>query len=429
MPNNNIELITNYSPKYWDLVYKQEAVTSVLDANPKLLQFTGAKTVKIGKFQNGGLNDYYRNNNANGYGDSRVPQVPTSGTNFVGASDFGYQKSPARLTWEEFTLRCDRAAAFEIEYFDNEESGDELVGLGVTEISRTTIVPEVDAYCLSTIAGYATKAATVSGDYSNPATAKPLAALNAAFQYFEEHEVPADDQVAFCSPAFMTALRNSGEIHKFLTQEDYNANKDIRFKIEKYEGRTLITVSPDRLRTNIVLVSGGYQWGDDNITSEGINFLMVAKSAIMHVVKYEKVKVISGEANLAARGFDGYTIFARIYHDVFVPDNKRIAIYLNKVSGEGTDAKPALALDIMTKVRKSDNKSVISSIATIPGNALCFVGTSTDTKSDGASGTKPMEVGDKLTNFTLANVGDVVTTGATYYAIDSNKYVLATTTV
>ena len=151
MPNNNIELITNYSPKYWDLVYKQEAVTSVLDANPKLLQFTGAKTVKIGKFQNGGLNDYYRNNNANGYGDSRVPQ-PTGSENFVGASDFGYQKSPARLTWEEFTLRCDRAAAFEIEYFDNEESGDELVGLGVTEISRTTIVPEVDAYCLSAIA-------------------------------------------------------------------------------------------------------------------------------------------------------------------------------------------------------------------------------------------------------------------------------------
>lgn len=425
MPNNNIELITNYSPKYWDLVYKQEAVTSVLDANPKLLQFTGAKTVKIGKFQNGGLNDYYRNNNANGYGDSRVPQVPTSGTNFVGASDFGYQKSPARLTWEEFTLRCDRAAAFEIEYFDNEESGDELVGLGVTEISRTTIVPEVDAYCLSTIASYALDGATVEGDYSDPSTAKPLAALNAAFQYFEEHEVPADDQVAFCSPAFMTALRNSGEIHKFLTQEDYNANKDIRFKIEKYEGRTLITVSPDRLRTDISLVSGGYTWGAG---SRGINFLMVAKSAIMHVVKYEKVKVISGEANLAARGFDGYTIFARIYHDVFVPDNKRVAIYLNKVK-ETEDVAPALVLDIMTKVRKSDNKHVISSIATIPGNALCFVGTSKDTKSDGGSGTTTKDVGDTLTDFTLAHEGDVVSAATKFYAIDSNKKVLATTTV
>ena len=413
MPNNNIELITNYSPKYWDLVYKQEAVTSVLDANPKLLQFTGAKTVKIGKFQNGGLNDYYRNNNANGYGDSRVPQVPQSGTNFVGASDFGYQKSPARLTWEEFTLKCDRAAAFEIEYFDNEESGDELVGLGVTEISRTTIVPEVDAYCLSTIASYALGSATVEGDYSDPSTAKPLAALNAAFQYFEEHEVPADDQVAFCSPAFMAALRNSGEVQKFLTQEDFNANKDIRFKIEKYEGRTLITVSPDRLRTNINLVSGGYTWGDG---SRGINFLMVAKSAIMHVVKYEKVKVISGEANLAARGFDGYTIFARIYHDVFVPDNKRVAIYLNKVK-EAKDSAPALALDVMTKKRKSDNKTVISSIATIPGNKLCIVGITTDAAP---------EVGGIATTFAMANAGDVLSTGThKFVAIDSSKKILA----
>lgn len=403
MPNNNIELITNYSPKYWDLVYKQEAVTSVLDANPKLLQFTGAKTVKIGKFQNGGLNDYYRNNNANGFGDTRVPQ-PTGSENFVGASDFGYQKSPARLTWEEFTLKCDRAAAFEIEYFDNEESGDELVGLGVTEISRTTIVPEVDAYCLSTIAGYAMPDAIVKADYT-ASGAQPLAALNKAFQYFEEHEVPADDQIAFCSPAFMSALRNTGEVQKFLTQDDFTASKDIRFKIEKYEGRTLITVAPDRLRTNIKLVSGGYTWGPD---SEAINFLMVAKSAVMHVVKYEKVRVISGEANLAARGFDGYTIFARIYHDVFVPDNKRVAIYLNKVST--AVAAPKLEIDVQAK----DGK--IKSINTIPGNVLCFVGKS-------AAGTAT--VGQTVSDFVVSKVGDAVTGKVKFYAVDSNKKALA----
>lgn len=404
MPNNNIELITNYSPKYWDLVYKQESVTSVLDANPKLLQFTGAKTVKIGKFQNGGLSDYYRNNNANDFGDSRVPKVPSSGTDFVGAADFGYQKSGMRLVWEEFTLKCDRAAAFEIEAFDNEESGGELVGLGVTEISRTTIVPEVDAYCLSTLASYALSNATVTGDFSDPSKATPIAALNKAFQYFDEHEVPADDQIVYASPAFMSALRNTTEVKKFLTQEDYQAGKDIRFKIEKYEGRTIIMASPDRLRTNINLHSGGYSWGAG---SKAINFLMVAKSAVMHVVKYEKVKVISGDANLAGRGFDGYTVFARIYHDVFVPDNKRVAIYLNTVESE--DAKPALELDIRVK----DGK--IKSITTVPGNALCFVGTSSDSSP---------AVGSTLTNFVQVHVGDAAVTG-TYYAVDSSKKVLA----
>lgn len=404
MAYNNIDLITNYSPKYWDLVYRQEAVTSLLDSNPKMVQFTGAKTVKIAKWQNGGLNNYYRNNNANGFGDSRVPQ-PAGTEQFVGAAAFGYQKSPARLTWEEFTLKCDRAAAFEIEYFDNEESGEQLVGLGVTEISRTTIVPEVDAYCLSTIAGYALPNAKVTEDI----TTAPLAALNQAFVYFDNHEVPAEDQVVFCSPAFMNALRNTQEVTKFLTQEDFNASKDIKFRIEKYEGRTLITVSPERLRTNVVLYDGGYTWG---ASSEAINFLMVAKSAVMHIVKYEKVKVISGEANLAARGFDGYTIFARIYHDVFVPDNKKVAIYLSVP--QTAKAAPSLELDVDVE----DGK--IKSITTQPGSVLCFVGTSTDVSP---------AVGSTLTNFTKAEIGDAVAATTKFYAIDSAKKVLATYTV
>ena len=145
MPNNNIELITTYSSKYWDVVYKQEAVTSILDADPAYVKFTGAKTVKIGKWQSGGLHNYYRNN----IGDARAVGNPNQSSyasaNFVGAADFGYQKSATRLTWEEFTLRCDRGAAFEIELFDSEESGDELVGKGVTEISRTVIVPRYAA--------------------------------------------------------------------------------------------------------------------------------------------------------------------------------------------------------------------------------------------------------------------------------------------
>ena len=418
MAHNNIELITNYSPKYWDLVYKQEAVTSVLDANPKLLQFTGAKTVKIGKFQNGGLNDYYRNNNANGFGDTRVPNPALDGiaaSNFVGAADFGYQKSPARLTWEEFTLKCDRAAAFEIEYFDNEESGDELVGLGVTEISRTTIVPEVDAYCLSKIAEYA---GNRGADGNFPTMIKdgtedaPLKTLNAAFLYYDEKEIPADDQIVFVNPKFMAALRNTKEVTKFLTQEDFSAGKDIRFKIEKYEGRTLLTVSPDRLRTDIVLYNGGYTWGEN---SKEINFLMVAKSAVMHVVKYEKVKVISGEANLAARGFDGYTIFARIYHDVFVPDNKRVAIYLNLA--EGNAAAPKLEATI---IKDADDK--VGAILTNPGNVLALVVKSSTTQTVG----QPTAEGSTLT---LVNVGDDIDDEANYYAIDASKKVLAEATI
>lgn len=145
MASNTIELITKYSPKAWDTVYKQESMSSLLDAtNPAYVQFTGAKTVKIAKWQNGGLYDYYRNN----IGDPRV-EGPAGEGDFLNQRGFGYQASAARLTWEEFTLKCDRAAAFQIEKFDNEESGEELIGLGVSEISRTTIVPRINfGYCM-----------------------------------------------------------------------------------------------------------------------------------------------------------------------------------------------------------------------------------------------------------------------------------------
>ena len=59
---NNIELITKFSHKAWDTVYRQESVISLLDTNKELVKFTGAKTVKIAKWQNGGLQDYYGKN-------------------------------------------------------------------------------------------------------------------------------------------------------------------------------------------------------------------------------------------------------------------------------------------------------------------------------------------------------------------------------
>lgn len=275
-----------------------------------------------------------------------------------------------------------------------------------TEVSRTVIIPEVDAYCLSTIAGYALEGGKASG-YAVSGVDKPIAALNAAFTYFANHEVPADDQIVFVSPDFMNALRNTTEVTKFLGQADYEKNKDIKFEITKYQGRDLITVSPERLRTGIVMGDEGYAWGASSLK---INFLAVAKSAVMHIVKYNKVKIISGDANLASRGFDGYTIFARVYHDVFVPDNKRYAIYVN-TAASGTQG--AVKLDITR-----DDAHKVTEILTTPPERIAFAATST------AEGT----VGQKLTGtITLVNVGDTLDTSSAaviVYAIDSNKIVL-----
>lgn len=167
----------------------------------------------------------------------------------------------------------------------------------------------------------------------------------------------------------------------------------------KYQGRTIVEVSPERLRTNIQLFGRqGYAWGED---SEKINFLMVAKSAVIHIVKFDKVRVIGGDMNLAGQGFDGYTVFARIYHDVFVPDNKRVALYCSLA--KKAVAAPAPVLDVMVEGGK------IKSITTFPGDKLYFV----------VAGTG--EVGGKYSGDLYANlvkVGDKVTATTTWLAVD-----------
>lgn len=140
MPNN-IELITKYSTKAWDKVYKAEAISSILDAPSGMVKFDesfeGAKTVKIARFQSGGLSDYHRAN---------TPVEGDFGTGYAADSTqgFGYQNSSMSLVWDTYTMRVDRAAKFQVELFDNEETDGLAVGMATTEISRTVIIPRAN---------------------------------------------------------------------------------------------------------------------------------------------------------------------------------------------------------------------------------------------------------------------------------------------
>lgn len=395
---NSIGLITKYSDQFFDKVYKQDSVTSVLDTTDERVKFIGAKTVKIAKMQFGGLSNYYRNND----NKDELGSAP-AGTQFYGSAGFGYQQSSAKMQWETFTLSQDRAASFPIEYFDDEESGGLLVGNAVTEISRTIIVPEIDAYALSTLAAHAgtSKSEAIT-------SANALSALNDAFLYFEEHEVPAADQVIYVSPAFMKALRESTQITRFI--EPAPGEKKVSYKITEYEGRTLITVPPTRFRTKYKAYDGGYGFDTGSMP---INFLAVSKSAVIHIKKYEKVKIVSGDLNLAANGFDGYTVYARVYHDVFVPDNKKVGIYANVATEAGTSDLPA-------KLTVTKDGTKIKSIEIEPASQAAIAVKTSQTGT--------IKVGDKLdpAKVDLIHVGDTFSAGATkFYAISGNFTVLA----
>lgn len=363
---NSIDLITKYGTKAWDKVYKAEACSSILDGDRDLLKFTGVKTVKIAKFASTGLGDYNRANKqvAGNYAGSETGNVYYE-SNANTAKGYGYQQGNVSLEWEEFTIQCDRGTQLRIELFDDEETDGLAVAAATKEFSRTKVVPEVDAYVFSKLAEYAgtTSTSTIqlaSGTGYN--ADGPIQALNNAFETLGDLEVPDADQVVFCSNKFFNQLRSTGEVVKVLRQTEYGEN--VKFSIGEYEGRDIIAVPANRFRTLIQLNGdSGYTWKSG---SQKIDFIVVAKSAVAHVTKYDKVKVFGPEV---VQDFDGYKVNIRIYHDVFVPDNKRIGIYVHTSNVSAT----APSIKFIANIENDTTTAALTltNVALVPGDILC----------------------------------------------------------
>lgn len=340
---NAIELITKYSTKAWDKVYRSKACSSVLEGEDQMLKFVGARTVKIAKVETSGLSDYHRANKpADGVfgGDGHE-------TDFVNGQGYGYQQGDVNVTWEEFHLSQDRGVQLRIALFDDEESAGIAVGAATTETMRVRVIPELDAYRFSKIVDYALPANILTSQALAPSTTAgqsaagdPVFEMNRAFKALADAEVPEEDQIIFVSTEFMAALRNSATIVKTLRQSEYSGK--VSFTIENYEGRDLVVVPPSRFKTLFKALQGGYGWG---IGSRDINMIVCAKSAIIPVVKYEKQRVFGPEV---VQDFDGYKVNVRVYHDLFVMDNKRPAIYVWLKSGDAAVAATSTRGLVMT---------------------------------------------------------------------------------
>ena len=356
---NNIQLITKFATEAWDKVYKKESISSILDGEKDLMKFTGVKTVKIAKHSSDGLGFYQRANKpANDQEYAAFNSVEAAA-----GTGYGYPTGDVDLVWEEFTIRIDRARQLRIELFDNEESGELAVTSALTDFSRTKVAPEVDAYVFSTLVDYA---GTVSNSSITLASGMgynangPVQALNDAFTALEEEEVPEEDQVVFASVQFVNKLRSTGEIVKVLHQNEYK--EDVNFSVYEYMGREIIAVPGRRFRTGINLTTNGFGW---KAGSKAIDFIVCAKSAVYHVTKYDKIRVFDPKM---VQDFDGYKVNVRVYHDCFVPDNKRVAIYAHV--SDGTAAVPTIKYLANIELAATTATLTLSSVAVIPGDLL-----------------------------------------------------------
>lgn len=331
---NSIGLITKYMQEAIDTVLTQEAKTNVLVNGSKFIDLNFKETgyVKVMSLLMDGLSDYYRVNNGLGSANNGYATYP---------SNDGYKVGDTSAKWELFQLEYDRGRQFRVDNMDNEETAGLVIGNLLAEFLRTKVVPEVDAVRFSKMAKKCNVA--LGNLVSETISANQIIGkFNSAFEWLFEHGVPEEEQVIFVSPSVMTLIRNTTELYKRLTQEEYR-NADVTFTIEKYEGRQIIEVPSDRFYTNVVTTDNGYLPASNSYV---INFMIASKKAVVPVVKLEKSKIWTPEQ---VQDFDGYKVNFRMYHDIIIPKNKVPAIYTSVSAVAGTTKTNLLSV-ALTKV-------------------------------------------------------------------------------
>lgn len=294
---NNITKFKKYVPLL-DEVYKQAALTSVLDSDSSLAQEgANANEIIIPKIDMDALGDYDRSS--------------------------GYTNGDVTMINETVKFNYERGRMFSVDAMDNEETAGIAYGKLASEFIRTKVAPEGDAFRFATYAGTSgiSKVAT-------PATlstgADVISALRAATNEMDEDEVTYEKRYLFITPT----------LKGLIDDLDNTKSKEVLSRFEQ-----VILVPQTRFYTAIDMLDGkssgetkggykrhakGSETGDTN--GADINFMVIQKDAVMQYNKHIAPKVITPEANQDA---DAWKFGYRKYGLADVYENKVAGIYLH----------------------------------------------------------------------------------------------------
>ena len=339
--NNSFAYIEKTLPGIVDKVFALNSLTDALIGGSEIkLDFLDAKTVKIFMLASTGLVDYARG----GHGSAN-------------------QRGAAKSTTETFTLTQERYSEIPLDKLDTLDDGETVLGHLASEFIRTKVVPEFDTYRFSKLASYCSATMGNLVEESTPIAANTIISkFNAAFKWMSEQKVPEEDQVIYVSPTVMELIRNTTELAKRLHQSDMD--KNVKFAIEMYENRQIVVVPSDMFYTKAQTGNGIYP----SAASKVINFMVVSKKAPIIVKKLDFAKVYNSDGtNGSYLGYVGYLLTNLYYHDLFVPENKRVALYCNVSNVAATSVSSALLVDA---VAGTAGKTLIKGVLTQPAGML-----------------------------------------------------------
>ena len=291
----------------------QQAATSWMELNNDMVKYTGGAEVKIPKITLGGLGDYDR--------------------------DTGYPNGAVNLAYETRTMTKDRAKSFLLDAMDVEETNFVANASAVMGVfQREKVIPEVDAYRISALAGMATASMT---------EVVTLTASNVYGKLIDHLTAVRDavgagtELVVQLSELVFALLAKSSEFTRSVSMLDF-ASGNISTRVRAIDGVPLLGTPSARMKT-------AYTYYDGRTASDGaetnptpdqrgggfvatsaakdINWLVLPKRAPIVVCKTDTVRIFDPSTTQKA---NAWQIDYRKFHDLWVLYNMKPNIFLCK---------------------------------------------------------------------------------------------------
>lgn len=287
MPNT-IALAKNYT-SILDEVYMNASVTADLTSDSTMVRAgANANEIVYPQIDVSGLGDYSRNS--------------------------GYTDGSVNLEWKTAKFNYDRGTKISVDVMDNEESRDIAFTMAGSELMRTKVAPEADAFTFATLAGIEGISKATPATYAD--ATEFLSALIVAKNKMDEDEVPEEGRILYATPTLLNGVMAL----------DTTKSREIlaSFAVTK-------KVPQSRFYTAIDLLDGktsGEEAGHFRKASTGkdINFMIVHKPAVIKFDKHTASDIIPASMNADA---DADISKYRKYGIVDVFKNKVAGIYLS----------------------------------------------------------------------------------------------------
>ena len=241
------------------------------------------------------------------------PQISVTGLGDYSRNS-GYTDGSVNLEWITAKFNYDRGTKISVDVMDNEESRDIAFTMAGSELMRTKVAPEADAFVFATLAGIEGISKATPATYAD--ATEFLNALIVAKNKMDEDEVPEEGRILYATPTLMNGVM---ALDTTKSREILNS-----FTVKK-------KVPQSRFYTAIDLLDGkspSEEAGHYKKATEGkdINFMIVHKPAVIKFDKHTVSDIIPASANPSA---DADIAKYRKYGIVDVFKNKVAGIYLS----------------------------------------------------------------------------------------------------